>query len=104
MSFSEGHKFSGESIAHIARIIDSINLGIWEYNTDTKQVKWSSGFYAALGYIPGEIECSYNFFFDQLLYYHDKQTFLKATYHPRHGGSPVCAHQAAYQAKRVPVV
>lgn len=102
MSFSEGHKFSGESIAHIARIIDSINLGIWEYNTDTKQVKWSSGFYAALGYTPGEIECSYNFFFDQLLYYHDKQTFLKATYHPRHGGSPV-AHirlltkQSGYQ-------
>jgi signal transduction histidine kinase len=89
MSFSEGHKFSGESIAHVARIIDSINLGIWEYNTDTRQVKWSSGFYTALGYTPGEIECSYNFFFDQLLYYHDKQAFLKATYHPRQGGSPV---------------
>lgn len=89
MSFSEGHKFSGESIAHVARIIDSINLGIWEYNTDTRQVKWSSGFYTALGYAPGEIECSYNFFFDQLLYYHDKQAFLKATYHPRQGGSPV---------------
>ena len=89
MSFSESHKFSGEGIAHIARIIDKINLGIWEYNTDTKEVKWSSGFYAALGYAAGEIECSYNFFFNQLLYYHDKEVFLKATQHPRQGGSPV---------------
>jgi PAS domain-containing protein/two-component sensor histidine kinase len=102
MSFSEGHKFSGESIAHIARIIDSINAGIWEYNTDTKEVKWSSGFYTALGYVPGEIECSYNYFFEHLLYYNDRQAFLKATYHPRLGGSPV-AHirlltkQAGYQ-------
>ncbi|MCO5934164.1 PAS domain-containing protein [Mucilaginibacter sp. RB4R14] len=86
---SEEHKFSGESIAHIARIIDHINLGIWEYNTDTRQAKWSVGFYAALGYTPGEIECSYNYFFEYLLYYHDRQAFLKATYHPRHGGSPV---------------
>ncbi|RYU90868.1 PAS domain-containing protein [Mucilaginibacter terrigena] len=89
MSFSDGHKFSGESIAHIARIIDHIHLGIWEYNTDTKQVKWSPGFYTALGYAPGEIECSYNYFFEHLLYYHDKDAFLKATYHPRQGGSPV---------------
>jgi PAS domain-containing protein len=89
MSFSESHKFSAEGITHIARIIDQINLGIWEYNTDTKEVKWSSGFYSALGYTPGEIECSYNFFFDQLLYYHDKPVFLKATQHPRHGESPV---------------
>jgi PAS domain-containing protein/two-component sensor histidine kinase len=89
MSFSEDHKFSGESIAHFARIIDNIHLGIWEYNTDTKQVKWSSGFYTALGYAPGEIECSYNYFFEHLLYYHDKHAFLKATYHPRHGDSPV---------------
>lgn len=89
MSFSESQKFSAESITHIARIIDQINLGIWEYNTDTKEVKWSSGFYSALGYAPGEIECSYNFFFEQLLYYHDKQVFLKATYNPRHGGLPL---------------
>ncbi|MGY4539047.1 signal transduction histidine kinase [Mucilaginibacter sp. UYNi724] len=99
---SEEHKFSGESIAHIARIIDHINLGIWEYNTDTRQAKWSVGFYAALGYTPGEIECSYNYFFEHLLYYHDRQAFLNATYHPRQGGSPV-AHirlltkQSGYQ-------
>lgn len=89
MSFFEGNKFSGESTAHLARIIDNINAGIWEFNTDTKQTKWSSGFYAALGYAPGEIECSYNYFFEHLLYYHDKQEFLKATYHPRVGGLPV---------------
>ncbi|MBB5395921.1 PAS domain-containing sensor histidine kinase [Mucilaginibacter sp. AK015] len=89
MSFSDGHKFSGESIAHIARIIDSIHLGIWEYNTDTRQVKWSPGFYTALGYKPGEIECSYNYFFEHLLYYHDKQAFLASTHHTRLGNSPV---------------
>ncbi|MFD0765159.1 ATP-binding protein [Mucilaginibacter lutimaris] len=86
---SEEHKFSGESIAHIARIIDHINLGIWEYNTDTGQTKWSVGFYTALGYSPGEIECSYTNFFDHLLYYHDRNVFLKSTYHPRMGESPV---------------
>ncbi|MES2279714.1 MAG: ATP-binding protein [Bacteroidota bacterium] len=86
---SEEHKFSGESIAHIARIIDNINLGIWEYNTDTRQAKWSVGFYTALGYAPGEIECSHTNFFDHLLYYYDRQTFLKSTYHPRVGESPV---------------
>ncbi|GGH04085.1 PAS domain-containing sensor histidine kinase [Mucilaginibacter phyllosphaerae] len=89
MSFSESNTFSAESMAHIARIINDINAGVWEYNTDTKQVKWSVGLYAALGYAPGEIECSYNYFFDHLLYYHDKPAFLKTTYHPRHGGSPV---------------
>lgn len=86
---SEEHKFSGESIAHIARIIDHVNLGIWEYNTETRQAKWSAGFYAALEYAPGEIECSYHNFFENILYYHDKEAFLKATYHPRQGGSPV---------------
>ena len=88
MSFSEGHKFSGESITHIARIIDQVNLGIWEYNANSKQVKWSAGFYTSLGYTPGEIECSYHCFFNQLLYYHDKQAFLKTTYPPSRGGSP----------------
>jgi signal transduction histidine kinase len=102
MSFSDDNKFSGEGIAHIARLIDNIDAGIWEYNTDTKIVKWSLGFYKALGYTPGEIECSYNFFFEHLLYYNDKQAFITATYHPRQGGYPV-AHirlltkQSGYQ-------
>jgi signal transduction histidine kinase len=102
MSFSDGNKFSGESMAHIARLIDNIDAGIWEYNTDTKIAKWSAGFYTALGYNPGEIECSYNFFFEHLLYYIDKQAFLSATYHSRQGISPI-AHirlltkQAGYQ-------
>ncbi|RFZ90435.1 PAS domain-containing protein [Mucilaginibacter conchicola] len=91
MSFTDGHTFSGESLSHIAHLIDNKDIGIWEYNTDTKQVKWSAGFYAVLGYTRGEIECSYSYFFDHLLYYQDKQTFVKTTYSPRHGG-PRTAH------------
>jgi PAS domain-containing protein/two-component sensor histidine kinase len=89
MSFSEGHKFSGESITHIARIIDQLDLGIWEYRLDTKQVNWSAGFYTVLGYNPGEIECSYKYFFEHLLYHYDKQAFLKATYPYKEGVSPI---------------
>src|SRR6185503_10672977 len=64
--------------AHLAQIIDHINAGIWEFNINTKDVKWSDGFYTILGYKPGEIECSYNFFLENLLYHHDKPQFLKA--------------------------
>ncbi|MBL4677439.1 MAG: PAS domain-containing protein [Mucilaginibacter sp.] len=91
MSFSDGHTFSGESLSHLAHLIDNKDIGIWEYNPDTKQLKWSAGFYSVLGYTPDEIECSYNYFFEHLLYYQDKQTFVKTTYSPRLGG-PRTAH------------
>ncbi|MDP9048589.1 MAG: PAS domain-containing sensor histidine kinase, partial [Bacteroidota bacterium] len=45
---------------------------------NTKQVKWSAGFYTILGYKSGEIQCSYNFFLDNLLYHRDKPAFLTA--------------------------
>jgi signal transduction histidine kinase len=89
MSFSVGHNFSGESTAHLVRLINNINTGIWEYNTETRQAKWSDGFYNILGYQPGETECSYNNFFENLLYYQDKQTFLKATHYTGPGQAPV---------------
>lgn len=76
MSFIEGHIFSCESTAHIARIIDNINTGIWEYNTITKKTIWSNGFYKVLDYIPAEIECAYDYFLNSLLHHDDKQTFL----------------------------
>jgi len=78
MSISEGHDFNGDDASHLAQIIDHINVGIWEFNVNTKDVKWSAGFYTILGYKPGEIECSYNYFLEHLLYYHDKPAFLKA--------------------------
>jgi PAS domain-containing protein/two-component sensor histidine kinase len=81
MSFFEGHNFLGESTAHLARLINNINTGIWEYNTTTKKARWSDGFYAILGYETGDIECSYQNFFENILYYQDKQIFLKATHH-----------------------
>ncbi|MES2109414.1 MAG: PAS domain-containing protein, partial [Bacteroidota bacterium] len=78
MSIIEGDNFYSDDASHLAQIIDQLNAGIWEYNVSTKNVKWSAGFYTILGYVPGEIECSYNFFLDELLYHHDKPIFLKA--------------------------
>jgi len=78
MSVLEGNNFNTDDASHLAQIIDHINAGIWEFNINTKDVKWSAGFYAVLGYKPGEIECSYNFFLENLLYHHDKPGFLKA--------------------------
>jgi signal transduction histidine kinase len=89
MSFFECHNFFGESPAHLARLINNINTGVWEYNTVTKKAKWSDGFYTILGYAPGEIECSYHNFFENILYYHDKQTFLKATHYTGPGPTPI---------------
>ncbi|HMG10493.1 MAG TPA: ATP-binding protein [Mucilaginibacter sp.] len=77
MSFSED-KFSDDSRLHLAQIIDNINAGIWEYNINTRNIKWSAGFYSVLGYEPDEIECSNHIFFEQLLYHQDKPIFLSA--------------------------
>ena len=78
MSIVDGNNFYSDDASHLAQIIDQLNAGIWEYNVNTKEVKWSAGFYAILGYKPGEIECSYNSFLEDLLYHHDKPIFLKA--------------------------
>ncbi len=76
-----GNNFSAEDASHLAHIIYHINIGIWEYDSDSKKINWSDGFYTILGYKPGEIECSINFFLDNLLYHHDKSAFLKALHH-----------------------
>ena len=78
MSNLEGNNFNNDDASHLAQLIDHINAGIWEFDIITKDVKWSAGFYTILGYKPGEIECSYHFFLENLLYYHDKPAFLKA--------------------------
>ncbi|MEZ2336303.1 PAS domain-containing protein [Mucilaginibacter sp. RCC_168] len=77
MSFSED-RFSDDSRLHLAQIIDNINAGIWEYNINTRVIKWSAGFYSILGYEANEIECSNHIFFDHLLYHQDKAVFLNA--------------------------
>ena len=78
MSTLEGNNFNSDDASHLAQVIDHINIGIWEFNINTKDVKWSAGFYTVLGYKPAEIECSYNFFLEQLLYHQDKPAFLKS--------------------------
>jgi signal transduction histidine kinase len=78
MSFTEKDKFSYDGDFHLTELINSINTGIWEYNIITKDVKWSSGFYTLLGYDAGDIPSSYDFFFENLLYYEDKPVFLKS--------------------------
>lgn len=77
MSVTERDKFSDGDF-HLTHIINNINTGIWEYNISSKEVKWSPGFYNLLGYEPGEIPPSYDFFFENLLYYEDKPLFLKS--------------------------
>ncbi|QXV65296.1 PAS domain-containing sensor histidine kinase [Mucilaginibacter sp. 21P] len=91
MTLTDGHTFDGESLSYIAHLIDNKDIGIWEYHNQSKELKWSKGFYNMLGYSPGEIECSNNYFFDHLLYYQDKDAFIKATYSPKHDG-PRVAH------------
>jgi signal transduction histidine kinase len=73
-----GNNFGTDDAAHLAQLFNHVNIGIWEYNIPNRAVKWSTGFYAVLGYKPGEIECSHSFFLDHLLYHHDKPVFLKA--------------------------
>lgn len=78
MSLNQGHDMvnSGSPFTHV---INHINAGIWEYNINTGEVKWSDGFYRLLGYEPGEMECSYSCFYEQLLYHGDRKLFLKST-------------------------
>src|SRR6201996_2746431 len=84
---TEGNNFLTDDASHLAQIIDHINAGIWEFDINTKDVKWSAGFYAILGYKPGEIECSYNFFLEHLIYHYDKPAFLKAINTRSQGGA-----------------
>ena len=78
MSFTKEDKVSYDGDFHVTELINSINAGIWEYNIITKDVKWSSGFYTILGYDAGDIPSSYDFFFENILYYEDKPVFLKS--------------------------
>ncbi len=91
MSNEVANNFYSDDASHLAQIIDNINAGIWEFDINTKDVKWSAGFYNVLGYKPGEIECSYNFFLEQLLYHHDRPIFLK-TIHTRGGDNVNTVH------------
>jgi len=73
-----GNNLIADDAFRLAPILEFSNTGIWEYNVTTKDIKCSAGFYAILGYKPGEIDCSYNFFLDKLLYHQDKALFLGA--------------------------
>ncbi len=78
MSLNQDHDMqnSGSQFTHV---INHINAGIWEFNINTGEVKWSEGFYRLLGYEPAEIECSYSSFYEQLLYHGDRKLFVKST-------------------------
>ena len=77
MNITDGNNFNADKASHLSQVIDHVNAGIWEFNVTTRAVKWSLGFYKMLGYNVGEIECSYQFFIDNLLYHEDKPFFLK---------------------------
>ncbi|PWK77844.1 PAS domain-containing protein [Mucilaginibacter oryzae] len=82
MSFTEKGTSPGNNVSP-ARLTDDPDACIWEYNSITKEVKWSAGFYNILGYHPNEIESSAQVFFEHLLYYQDKHVFLDALYQSR---------------------
>ncbi|WP_183573026.1 ATP-binding protein [Mucilaginibacter sp. X5P1] len=75
MSLFESYLFDDET-PNLARLINSVNAGIWEFDVNTNKVKWSVSLFTILGYQPGEIECSYSNFIDNLIYYQDKASFL----------------------------
>jgi signal transduction histidine kinase len=77
MSVTDDHD-SSNSASQFTHVVNNINAGIWEFNINNNEVKWYDGFYRVLGYEPGEIECSYNYFYDNLLYHGDKAVFTKA--------------------------
>ena len=104
MSAEVGNNFYSDDAAHLAQIIDHINAGIWEFTITTRDVKWSDGFYTMLGYKPGEIECSYNFFLENLIYHHDKPLFLKAINKQGRGKCGSCANSSFNQSKRLSMV
>ncbi|RFZ85809.1 PAS domain-containing protein [Mucilaginibacter terrenus] len=89
MSNSVTDNFSEESAARLARLINNVNTGIWQYDQVTQKAQWSAGFYALLGYKPGDIECSYKNFYDNLLYHGDKAAFIKAIHYSGPGPAPV---------------
>jgi signal transduction histidine kinase len=76
-SLIENYLFDNDSL-NLAEIINIASVGIWELKVDTKKTKWSLGFYKMLGYQPGETECSYINFIENLLYYEDRSIFLKS--------------------------
>ncbi|TWR27551.1 PAS domain-containing protein [Mucilaginibacter pallidiroseus] len=77
MSFKNGTEFTEASLGHFTRLIDKISSGLWEYNAINKKTTWSNGFYTMLGYEVGELECTHTNFFENILYYADKNAFLK---------------------------
>lgn len=77
MSFSEKGKLSGDDI-HLTPLINDLDTGIWKYNFNTREVKWSTGFYKVLDFQLNEIECNAYTFFEHLLYHGDKPAFLNA--------------------------
>jgi signal transduction histidine kinase len=88
MSLFESYLFTDDT-PDLAKIINNTNGGVWEIDLYTMNVRWSIGFYKILGYEPGEIECSYQYLIDHLLYYDDKSIFLESLNNSESGLSKV---------------
>ena len=84
MSLFESYLFTDDT-PDLAKIINNANGGVWEMDIYTRNVRWSMGFYKLLGYEPGEIECSYQYLTDHLLYHDDKSIFLESIYNSQTG-------------------
>jgi signal transduction histidine kinase len=56
--------------------LNVVNAALWEFDIQTKEIKYSEGFYAALGFEPGQIDGSYSHFINSIVYHEDLSLLL----------------------------
>lgn len=90
MSLTDEDNFFDDEGIHIARLVNSTNTGLWEYDISTKDIRWSAGFYRILGYEAQDTSFSYDHFLEDILYFEDKPVFLQSVNKPAHDDTQRC--------------
>lgn len=68
-----------EKSTAVPLILEDVNAALWEFNTQTRELKCSEGFLTAIGYESGEREMTYSHFLNCILYHEDTPLLLKET-------------------------
>jgi signal transduction histidine kinase len=63
----------------VASALQDVNAALWEFDLQTKQLKFSAGFYTLIGYEANDVEISYSHFINDILYHEDIPSLLKET-------------------------
>jgi PAS domain S-box-containing protein len=63
---------------HLQLVISGISAGVWTWDLATNEEQWSPRFYELLGYKPGEIPATYEFFIENLLHSDDRPALESA--------------------------